>query len=270
MMGWGFILQAYLTVSVPWQAESFLYSLKESPYSYAFLVEGMGSVRSVRFQKDATNLYKVFWNEIVFEENLKRVSGELKTLDELSSENFNTVVHESFHAFLRNKIASSKMNPIQKWMKVRSQNIYWDVPLSDRYRRAILEEAYAVFLGDLVSAHWKVLNILKNQAAACSGRVSLAKLYWDSIWRGAVYGYYRRDSTLDFYVDQFKGASVLFRQGWESFKQFQRRERDIFISQPITDLDRVWIVKNFLDSRYRASFKETFALELQESGCLSG
>ncbi|MDB5038533.1 MAG: hypothetical protein JWQ35_2061, partial [Bacteriovoracaceae bacterium] len=187
------------TIAASWQTNSFLKSINGSLYDFPFLVEGLNSVRAIGFKKDTTAQYQSFFNRIVLGLGIDDGAHRLKGLEGLDPEDFGTIAHESFHAFKANFIDQDpRFGAMKIWMKRRAEIVYGD--LSESKRETALEEAYAVFIGDVISTRLNVQRILdRRPEMKCSIKQRMAESFWNIEWSSSVNGYYYRDGLGEYW-----------------------------------------------------------------------
>ena len=242
------------------QTKPFLKSIKETPYNYEYLVEGLRSIHALRFNKGQANHYEPFWNRLNLQDSLGDRAKRLKRVSELSPLQLGVLAHEAFHPFYSNKIKSDpKYKGYKKFMANRADVLYKKHPR--KKRDVALEEAYASFLDSLFSGYKTIEKILRSESykADCKSAIELTEKFWKSAWKSTTNGYYYRDSISEYWFDQYKGLRILTTKGRVAYKRYLNRDRAVYVKEGIQAIDKKWIVRNILKGKMSPSWQETFS-----------
>ncbi|MBN8553827.1 MAG: hypothetical protein J0L93_00095 [Deltaproteobacteria bacterium] len=228
----------------------------------------MRSINSIDFEIEPVNKYERFFNRLILNSRLGDGAGRLKTIDLISPNDLDTLIHESFHAYKANFIELKKdFSQLNTWMKNRAHIVY--SKYSKEKSEMALEEAYAVFIGSILSTKMKFAkNILSSSSSQhCSQRLGYLERLWTSTWNAKTQGYYYRDGIGEYWADTAKGLWVLITEGRKAYADIQNSDGAIYMENELPKLDKEWIAARFLDGKVQVSFKETFKDELKKINC---
>jgi hypothetical protein len=239
-----------------WQTAPLLESLRGSLYEFRFLVEGLKSVHSFGFKDDTTAKYQPFLNRMVLGVGVADEAHRLRSFSAISLSDFGTLAHESFHAYKANFIdRDESLKPLKLWMKRRAYVLYGE--LSANKRETALEEAYAVFIDNAITARISAVNSMKRATPEnCERYYQTAQHIWKIGWGASVVGYFYRDSVSEYWADKFRG---FFRR--LSGGDVEGEDRAIEVSESLTAIDKAWIAENLLERKVSPSFARTFEIE---------
>lgn len=254
----GFSSQSF---AASWQASAFLRSLNGSVYNFNYLVEGLNSVHAIQFNDGTTAQYQSFFNRIVLSATMNDGSKRIKGLENLSEEDLGTIAHEAFHAFKANIMDVDPRFKAEKiWFKSRAHILFSDLKASKR--ETALEEAYAVFIGSLVTSRAVVERLLKSKDPNkyCK-RLEIAERLWNNTWKDSINGYYYRDGIGEYWADTF---SNLWKKlsGNNPTSEEGAKDHTILTERTLQDLDKKWIAGFLLKSHFVSSFEESMGSEV--------
>ncbi|PIR23862.1 MAG: hypothetical protein COV44_00690 [Deltaproteobacteria bacterium CG11_big_fil_rev_8_21_14_0_20_45_16] len=268
----GIIVGLFSIVSVSayqWQVEDYLQSIRvprASKVNSPFMFLGLRAAKGIEFSDSGTNQYQSFMGRLVLSDSLQDGGNRLRPYEAISSIDLGILAHESWHSYLDNYIMrKSSYARFKKWITSRARNLFWDLPESKQL--AALDEAYAIYIGSMVTAYRGIQRDmdrqLKQDSWDCGKIESLADRFWSLAWNEPVYGYYYRDTISEYWEDKF--TAVI---NWISGeKSDQNSEGIYYVKQSITDIDRDWIAENVLKTKFSRDYLETFGSELRQLSC---
>lgn len=241
--------------------ENFLESVKDTPYNFHFLKEGLSAVANFNAlsanDPNSTALYFPQLGLMRLPETALDSKGRIKPLEDLSNDDFSSIAHEAFHAYRANFINLDESLSVNKaWLTKRSRDLFLNVR-RDR-REQVLEEAYAIYLEAVVR---KVRELKTNLREAigndkqCRIQMRRAASLWEDLNEEAISSDYRRDSLFDYVVDGFRLVAGL------------EIHRVVDVEKPIELVDKFWVQQEILDGRFLKPFEQVFASELQDLAC---
>ena len=255
-----FIVSTAEVKAAPWQINPFIKSLKGSVYEFNFLVEGLKSVHSFNFEKSTRAQYQEFFNRMTLGLGVDDGAQRIQVLEKMEPIDLGTLAHESFHAFKANLIeVRPEYLKLKLWMKRRARIVFGN--LSQAKAETALEEAYAVFIDNAISARMNGGRMLKKLTPEkCARHLKRAEEFWEGSWRAEVSGYYYRDGIGEYWADRFSTLmATLSGRGAPN----NGGDRAIFTDASISELDKEWIAKNILEGKVAPSFAQTFAGDQQ-------
>ncbi len=246
------------TYANSFQSERFVQSLTGSVYEFDFLVEGLNSVNQISFSDDMTAQYQSFFNRIVLSRTAGDPSKRIKSIENLDEEDVGTIAHEAFHAFKANIMGTDPKFKAEKlWFKQRAHKVFSNLKASKR--ETALEEAYAVFLGSVVTARLQSERIIAHapKERFCK-KLNVVENLWRVNWNSKVQGYYYRDGLGEYWADKIHN---LF--SWLAFSRPVNSSADgaIDAEQSIDQNDKDWISTKLLEKKMVYSFYETMGLD---------
>ncbi len=252
-----------------WQTDEFFAEQQElAPfYGFRFWSLGLKSVARIRFSDDGTDRFHPLRNLIVLGSGYGDGGGRLKPWSKLGPIELGTLAHESFHAYLHNHMRRNPNLAHQmSWMNRRSEDLYRDEVRGVKAKIA-LEEAYASFVGMLVTSHWTLSRILRLQGVEeekCESAKALAEKLWERSWTENVLGYYSRDGIGEYWADRLKELWASLR-GTDSGIPV---DGTYFVETPLTETDKNWIGRQLFEGRVSRAFHVSFAHELSNLPCV--
>jgi len=251
---WGLMLTC--TDAQTRQTRGFLDSITEDGqnFDFYFFREGLAAVNSITFDHTQTAHFKPFWNSINLDRTSDDGAGRIRSWENLSAIDLGVLAHESFHAFVFHYWKSeTEWQNLKDWFGARARVLFYE--LSSHDAQVALEEAYASFIGNMITSARTLQNILSRyDGEHCARTHEMLKRLWERSWNQDVRGYYYRDGVVDFWSDR---AHWLFKKikGEKPHADFGE---PIFTERGITKLDRKWISRNLFEDRWNENFDESF------------
>lgn len=238
-----------------WKTDSFLGSIQRSgsQYSFEFWNRGLSSVSDVDFRSDSTAKFLPFWNKMVLEKSHDDGAERIHAWHRLSTTDLGTLAHESFHAYVHNFILRHPAWSHERaWLEKRAPVVFYDIHPSKTF--VALEEAYASFIGNIVTSARSIDVIMSKSTPNCVGRERVVRNIWSQIWKEKIQGYYYRDSFTEYWEDRAQWALDKMR-GQESEVEFGEA---IFTESSISQADRQWISLVLFEGRWSENFDQSF------------
>lgn len=248
------------------QVKRFLGSLKTADIDFQYAERGLNSVSGVSFE-DEVNHYQPFLNRLVLMPTMSDGQNAIHEASQLSAIDAGIVFHEAFHAYKANFIDKrSELSALKGWLESRAKELFPDLPKNKR--ETALEEAYASFIGNMVTAKLNLAPILlKTKAQDCERRIVLVDRLWNARWSDEIKGYYYRDGVGEYWAIRAKAMWILTTQGRRAYLEYMDSQREIFTEASLTETDRAWISMNILESRLTSDFRTSLSKEIQSSAC---
>lgn len=244
------------SVFASWQTDQFVKSIEKSgdQFKFEFWLRGIDSVINVSFRNDSTEKFQPLWNTIVLGTSYDDGAQRIRKWDQLSPINLGILAHESFHAYIHNFIFYEReWKPEKDWMTSRAVVLFHELPRSKAL--VAMEEAYASFIGNVVTAARTIQKALeRNSQASCLQSYLLFKSIWERTWNDPVRGYYDRDGLVEYYSDRMKWIVHRVSGSEEEI----RLGEPIFTERSITDVDRNWISRTLFEGKFLSSFDKSF------------
>ncbi|TVQ79196.1 MAG: hypothetical protein EA369_05395 [Bradymonadales bacterium] len=248
------------------QTDLFLRSLRfrAQPYALPFFELGLGSTSYISFQEGPTAKYRLFTNSMVLPNSHAFDSQSLHPFYRQNPIQLGTLAHESFHAFVANFIRRDpRYHSMNRWMEIRSQNLYRDLELSSSKNFVALEEAYASFI-DAIYMTVRNLEAYLDRASRsdegfdCSMLFSFVNRSWQTAWHHPIYGYYYNDSLVD-----------NARAFWARFtgRDGPVLDEEQFVEISIQRADRDWISREIFLEEISEDPLQTFGFKFEAIGC---
>lgn len=273
---WLVVLLVFLGNSLyaeSWQSREFLQSLDESgpSYQFSFMEAGLKSVSKFEFNDDHTNHFKAFSNTINFSNSIQDSSRRIRRWNHMSNIDLGIVFHESLHAYIENVAkADPSLRYIPDWFKMRGENLYTDLPSSKA--RVALEEAYAVFIGEVITSYRfiesnidRAYDDLHEDLEYCERIVQVHERIWKGTWDREVQGYYYREDIDEYWSDQISYYWDVIRGETPDRVPFE----PIFVEESITTADKRWISHVLFESRWSEDTVESLQSLHAELPCVA-
>lgn len=236
-------------------------------YDFSFMRDALLSIYKVEFTETHTNHYRPFLNRLALENSMQNAANQVKAWYELSRIDHGTLVHEGWHAFFHNFFKRHD-DYYARYRHFQNRALELYPTLSASNAEEALEEAYAVFAGNTITAHrtarWIIERFDPNNAygTTCDDLVQLVDRVWQSHYRDRVFGYYYRDSFSEYWSDQ---ALNFYR--WLSGDSSKPKEKLIFVEQDLGRRDRDWVLHFLFEGRFSRNTYKTFGASLAQVGC---